>query len=280
MQLVYLYAVKFLQWPITLFGLLALVVLLLNSLLAHAGQNIKVYVYHNQPPFVLQNGDQIQAGLSVTLVEQLNLLYWPEYLFKPEIRPRMRLNHELQPWIDAQCPNSQTKCDDNWIVLWVTPQWGWGADAESRYLWVDFFQDHDYLISAQQKPIDVWSAENMQGKIFASLRGHVYPPEINQFFDSGVMLRADSDNELTLLQRIHRGRADLSLMQLSTLNYLFQHNHELSLIKNELHIANEPLKSFMLQAMIPAGRQDLKDALEQLKSQQTWIASLKEFGIQ
>ena len=93
-----------------------------------AVEDVSLYFYHQQPPFELDVPVPGQ-GLSYQFSDLLNQHLADEYLFAVQAMPRQRLNWLLRGWIAGDCPG-QSGCDDAWVVLWVTPYWGWGSAAQ------------------------------------------------------------------------------------------------------------------------------------------------------
>lgn len=242
-------------------------------------ESIKLYLYHQQPPFVIGE-PRDQRGLMFDLSELLNRHALPDTRFEPALRPRSRLNRELAPWISGECPGSASSCENNWMVFWVTPAWGWGAQAEQRFLWVDLFQDQDLIISGASRPIEYQGTSSLLGHSFAAMRGNYYPQGVEELMQQGRIARLDGNSQRSVLLRVARARADVGLMQRSAFDYYLAQDAELSSLRDQLYIARQPFEAFTLQVMIPADRPDLQQFLQEQKSTAAWREVFAHYGIQ
>jgi polar amino acid transport system substrate-binding protein len=260
--------------------MLRIVLLLLAALVAPqaVAETIKLYMYHQQPPFIL-GAEAEQRGLIYELSQLLERHAASATRFVPMIRPRSRLNLELQPWISNACPGATT-CANNWMVFWVTPAWGWGPDAERRFLWVDLFADEDLIISRTNLKLDYQQPSSLIGYRFAALRGHFYPQGLEELMEQGKIIRLDGDSRVAVLFRVQQGRADVTLMQRSTLDYYLAQDAQVWRIREQLQVASKSFKSFTLQVMIPRDRPDLQQLLEQLKATQAWRELFLKYGLE
>jgi polar amino acid transport system substrate-binding protein len=241
------------------------------------GEHVRLYLYHLQPPFVLGDGTE-RRGLVFELGELLNRHAPPDLRFEVALRPRQRLNIELAPWIDSRCPGDPEGCDASWMVFWVTPAWGWGAEAERRFLWVDLFQDQDLIVS--RHPLDYRGPESLRGLSFAAMRGHFYPRGLEELMRRGEVQRLDGDSWRSALLRVDKGRADVTLIQRSSFDYYLDHDEEVQRIGRQLHVATRPFDSFTLQAMLPSERADLQNFLLWLKADPAWRRTFARYGLE
>lgn len=260
--------------------MLRTVLLLLTALVAPqaVAETIKLYMYHQQPPYILGSEGE-RRGLIYEVSELLERHAASGLRFAPVIRPRSRLNLELQPWISQACPGAAA-CASNWMVFWVTPAWGWGPEAERRFLWVELFVDQDLIISRANLEFDYQEPASLVGYRFAALRGHFYPQGVEALMAQGNVQRLDGDSRVALLFRVQQGRADVTLMQRSTLDYYLAQDAQVRAIQSQLRVAPKPFKSFTLQVMIPPDRDDLRQLLEQLKTTPAWRALFLKYGLE
>lgn len=260
--------------------MLRIVLLLLAASLAPQAiaETIKLYMYHQQPPFTL-GAETDRRGLIFEVAQLLERHVRSGTRFVPMLRPRSRLNLELQPWTSNACPGAAA-CANNWMVFWVTPAWGWGPEAERRFLWVELFADQDLIISRASLELDYQEPASLIGYRFAALRGHFYPQGVEELMQQGQIVRLDGDNRVAVLFRVQQGRADVTLMQRSTLDYYLAHDGQVRRIQPQLRVAAKPFKSFTLQVMIPRDRPDLQRLLEQLKTTQAWRELFRKYGLE
>jgi len=59
-------------------------------------------------------------------------------------------------------------------MLWTNARWGWGVNAEERYLWLSLFSDHDSIVSRVDSHIDFFNVQALSGLRFGGLAGHKY----------------------------------------------------------------------------------------------------------
>jgi polar amino acid transport system substrate-binding protein len=240
---------------------------------------INLYAYHLQPPFVLSM--EQRTGLMFEVAELLSRQVNAVHSFDVRVLPRARLNKTLAGWIDDHCAVAgATECDDNWILLWVIPAWGWGEDAEQRYLWVDLFKDEDLVVSTQQRKVAYRNANSLIGQRFAALRGHRYPQGVEELMQQGKINREDGNDVRASLMRIHSQRAEVTVIRRLAFNYYLQNDQQLKPIAADFYVAPQPFNQFTLQAMIPLTRPDLRDMLERAKADPAWGALFARYGIQ
>ena len=265
-----------------LWRLLMITLLLCGGAPAAWGQTVQLLFYHREPPFMLAADESKRAGLSFDLAALLNRQETESpRRFTATPLPRRRLGAELAPWIRHRCPVEQKSgsCDSNWILLWVTPQWGWGDEPEQHFLWVDLFRDEDLIISRAQHPVDYREPGDLIGLRFAAVRGHHLPADIEALMRSGKITRDDGNYERSLLQRLALNHADVTLLQRSSLNYLLNFDPEFVGLRGRFHVAQRPLQGFMLQAMIPANRPDLQALLLEVRQSKDWSVLMERYGI-
>lgn len=237
-------------------------------------KEIKAYFYHNQPPFAFKKGDP-QVGLSEELVRLINSK--TTLKLKKSLRPRARLNKELENWIQLKC-NLAIPCDSDWIVMWVTPKWGWGEKAESRYLWINLFKDEDYIISNENRKIETINEKEVGGMVYAGILGHKAESSIEVLLKAEKIKREDGTNDLALIRRISDGRAGFTVLQKSTIDNIFN-REEVKILKNKVYISKEPLNSFVLQVMIPLHRTDIYQEIQKVVNSVEFTNLLKSYGI-
>lgn len=241
---------------------------------------ISVYMYHEQAPFVLGK-EKEKKGLIFEAIELFNKE--SKFPFELTLRPRARLNIEIKNWIENKCPTKIPSpsiiCNNNWIVFGVSPQWGWGEKATSRYLWGDLFTDQDLIITSSKSNLEYTGPLSMKGKVFASVTGRHCPPKLCQELESGQIKREDGLNSDGIVARVFYQRADFALMQKSHLDYLFKFDPEQKKYKDGIHISKMPLDTFMLKIMIPENRPDLYEFFEKFVKTSEWKKLLIKYGI-
>lgn len=255
-------------------GCLSLLIFLTAQALA--SPPVTLYVSHNQPPFVIDQDQQL--GLSYELAALLNRQQPETTRFHVQVYPRARLNQTLQPWISADCRQPGPDCPSDWVVLWMNPQWGFGTEAEQRYLQVPLFEDADLILSPAAAPVVYQSPASLRGLRFGGLRGHTYLG-IDELAGKGELQRLDSNTEEGQILRLLHDRVDAILLQQSTLHYYQAHSAPLREQLQQLYIAPVPFKRFRLYALIPEGRQDLQRLLETALKSPEWTALRQKYRL-
>lgn len=239
---------------------------------------VSLYTYHHQPPFVLEL--EQRKGLMFEVAELLNRHASAAQPSAVSVLPRARLNKTLAGWIDGSCVGAGAQaCDDNWMLLWVIPAWGWSEHAPQRFLWVDLFADEDLVISTQRNKVDYRTPDSLIGLRFAALRGHFYPLGVEALMRQGKILREDGNDVRSSLMRIHSRSLDVAFIRRWALDYYLKHDAQIAAIAADLYVAPQPFNQFILQAMIPATRPDLRDLLEQAKADPAWAELFARYGL-
>ena len=236
--------------------IIAFLLLLVTSVSVSAGGVVTVYTYHNHPPFITDEGQ----GLTYDLVDRLNAIGVDGMQFEVQVVPRSRLNMLLASWVSGEC--RETRCDDNWIVPWVNPKWGFGAEPQINFGWVRQLQDANEIISRSDAPVDYREPDSLTGKIFGGIRGHRYVG-IDDLVASGAISRIDGNNERNNLLKLLMGRIDTTLLPRSTVEYYTQHDEVIAPLGNELYIASKAHQQYWRHLMFPAARGDLRRLLQQ-----------------
>ncbi len=110
-----------------------------SALAIEAKLLVPVYVYHQQPPYIIQFGKQ--TGLYFDFVERLNTLS-ESYHFEVIFIPRKRVERML----------GSNSLDG--ILLGVNPKW-FKDNNETKYLWsTAAFNDRDEVVSLKNKSIE------------------------------------------------------------------------------------------------------------------------------
>lgn len=246
-------------------------------------QKIKAYLYHMHPPFVEEplHHTNMQKGLAVDFVHLLNQHKLnTSYVFELSPRPRERLNHELAPWVSGRCDKNSTPCDSNWVVLFVTPQWGWGKNAEQRFRWIALFEDADLIISNINNHVHFDGFHSFKGKVFGTMLGHKYPAELEKMFQLGLVQRDDATQMSVVINRIMHNRVDVAMIQQSHLHYRMRHGDEAFNINSNIYISKPPFKSFTVQVMLPPSQSSmLEELIKSVAASKEWAERLCYYGI-
>lgn len=232
-----------------------LTIVLLAPGLLFAQESLTIYSYHNHPPFV--TGDQ--EGLTFDLAKELNARTGNQYDIKVEIIPRSRINLMLSEWLAGNCPGPG--CDEQWIIPWVNPKWGFGKSPQEVFHWVRQMRDANVIVSMKDEPVDYSAPNSLSGLRFGGMRGHHYVG-IDDLIKTGAVTRIDGDNERNNLLKLVLGRIDATLLPRSTVDYYFQKDEILMPRKNDFYVANKEHQSYWRHMMFSRGRTDLLAILE------------------
>lgn len=237
---------------------------------------VKLFLYHHQPPFITGDLNYPDSGLIFDLAMLLRQQRGAPQV-SVEIRPRPRLNWELRKWLSGDCPHKEHRCDSDWMLFGVIPEWGWQTEREQTFNWVTLFNDADLIVSSQQKPVQYDRPSTLRGLVFAGLRGHQYPGVLGEMIQKHQLTRDDGSSNLAVLQRVAKGRADVTLVRRSTLNYLISNSS--NGLTDKLYISEPAYNRFTLKVMLPGNRPDLREWLIATLNTESWQQRLKKYGI-
>ncbi|PJG58773.1 substrate-binding periplasmic protein [Aeromonas cavernicola] len=167
-----------------------------------SAQTLRLYDYHQHPPF---NTDD-NTGLSHDLVAYLNE--------KLQGEPRLEL------WLVNRARLAQEMADPvfNGMVAWVNPAWV-GDPAGERFLWSrPIMHDTNELLSGLATPITYHGPESLKGKSFGGIEGYRYQG-IDEAVAQGTLVRHDAKKVKTNLNLLMRGRIDATSVNGSALGF-------------------------------------------------------------
>jgi len=237
--------------------LLSILGISVNIAAADTPEKIMLYSYHNHPPFVTDKN----AGLTYDLADKLNTLSAGRYYFEVKIVPRSRLNHFISNWISGECPASQ--CDNNWLVPWVNPKWGFSKTDASNYLWHPLFTDSNVVVSNTSSDFEYKGPESLKGKVLAGMRGHRYVG-IDELVDSGEIIRIDGNRERDNLLKVLKNRVTATLLPQSTMQYLLKNDSVIHKQNNQLKISKQEHQQYKRFIMLPSGREKILTLVQKI----------------
>ena len=235
--------------------LLSLFSISLNTAAAGTPEKIMLYSYHNHPPFVTAKNQ----GLTYDLAEQLNTLAAGRYNFEVKIVPRSRLNYFISGWINGKCPNIE--CDNNWLVPWVNPKWGFSTTNANNYLWHPLFIDSNVIVSNTSNHFEYTGPESLKGGVLAGMRGHSYVG-IDELVNSGEVTRIDGNRERDNLLKVLKNRVTATLLPRSTMQYFLKEDSEIKKQKNQLKVSKKVHQQYQRFIMLPSGREKVLSLLQ------------------
>ncbi|EQC49622.1 ABC transporter, substrate-binding protein, family 3 [Bacteriovorax sp. BSW11_IV] len=176
--------------PLTLFFITLFY--LINNAIA---QQIPVYIYQDKPPFIINSKKQI--GLAYDFVSILN--EYSKTKYELQLLPRTRIN------------KIKSK-----IMLFTNEVWLNDENKESFLYSSPIAEDQNLYISNKKRPIDIKKDRNLKIAVIAA---NVYV-----VFKESSHQRIDVLKEEQVFDMVDRGRVDVGVISLSTLNYLLKKN--------------------------------------------------------
>jgi len=212
---------------------------------------VPVYVYHQQPPYIINFSEQ--KGLYFDFVSRLNSLS-ERFLFEVTLIPRKRAERMLENQIMEG------------ILLGVNPKW-FKDKAETKYLWTDeVFTDRDEVVSLKANAIEFNGANSLTDLVVGGVRGFYYYG-INELVAAKKAKRIDTVSEPDLFTMMLKERVDVTIISKLTYNYMINNNgwqnqFYLSVIPHDIYqrrmlVPRNMSETFMpLQALILKIQQD------------------------
>ena len=224
------------------------------------GETIRLYDYHQHPPF----NTGVDAGLSRELVKYLNEKLGGEPRIELWLVNRARLALEMaDPDFDG-------------LVVWVNPAWV-GDPHRERYLWTfPVMRDTNELISSIDKPITYRGPDSLKGLVFGGVEGYRYQG-IDEAAAGGELVRHDAKKVKINLDLLVRGRIDVTLVPGSALAF-FTH---VPAYEGKLFVSPFPQSSYTRHILVPRSRADLharlNDIAEQMDRDPRWHQILESY---
>lgn len=224
------------------------------------GETIRLYDYHQHPPF--NTGGE--AGLSHELVKYLNEKLGGEPRIELWLVNRARLALEM------------SDPDFDGLVVWVNPAWV-GDPQRERYLWTfPVMRDTNELISSIDKQITYRGPDSLKGLVFGGVEGYRYQG-IDEAAAGGELVRHDAKKVKINLDLLVRGRIDVTLVPGSALAF-FTH---VPAYEGKLFVSPFPQSSYTRHILVPRSRADLharlNDIAEQMDRDPRWHQILESY---
>ena len=224
------------------------------------GETIRLYDYHQHPPF----NTGVDAGLSRELVKYLNEKLGGEPRIELWLVNRARLALEM------------SDPDFDGLVVWVNPAWV-GDPQRERYLWTfPVMRDTNELISSIDKPITYRGPDSLKGLVFGGVEGYRYQG-IDEAAAGGELVRHDAKKVKINLDLLVRGRIDVTLVPGSALAF-FTH---VPAYEGKLFVSPFPQSSYTRHILVPKSRPELhatlNDIAEQMDRDPRWHKVLESY---
>lgn len=209
-----------------------------------------------------------RRGLARALVDRLNDKLAPRYYLSLHQIPRIRLDLSELSKGSAFAG----------AVLFLHPRFVNDA-ARTRFLWSKpLFTDCNLVISSKEAPLDYQGPASLEGRRFGGVRGYRYST-VDALASAGKLVREDSQDELSGLQKVARGRLDLTVVPYTIYSYAVA-EHALAPM---LHVAPRPLQCFTRHILVgrahPALLSALDQAIDALAGDPAWQATLASFHL-
>lgn len=233
------------------------------SILADGPIHIKLYTYHFMPPFIIQSDTGV-AGATNELVDILNEQAAGGFLFKLTELPRPRLNQELGNYIRGECATQ--KCEDNWVLPWVNPSWGFTPEGQTPYALFEQFDDANSVYSHIDSPFEYEGVDSAAGKSFVGIRGHRYV-DLDESVKTGAVDRVDANTDLEVLSMLLARRVEFALLPKSGYQYLKETHPVIKKQYANLHVSKTPHQAYTRFLMVPSTNTGLAEFLQRPQTQ-------------
>jgi len=222
---------------------------------------INVYVYHMQPPLVINLEDE--TGLYFEFARYLNK-QTERYHFEVVFLPRKRLDRML----------AENRLSG--VVLGVNPTW-FKDKALTKYLWTGaFMHDRDEIISLSSNPFQYNKPASLKGMVIGGVRGFYYYG-INELVSAGKADRVDTVKELDLFSMLLKERVDVAIIGRSAYGYMMKEKkwHDV------FYLSTKPHDSFERRILVTKDRsalhRQLSEIVEKLPNDKLWQQSLLKY---
>ncbi|SPH19290.1 hypothetical protein ASD8599_00014 [Ascidiaceihabitans donghaensis] len=226
------------------------------SIKAAQAETVRVWVYHNFPPFVIDV--DTQSGLSYDFARELTVRSDGQHDFVVEVLPRARLNRQMADGAEG-------------IVFWANPVW-FGDKEETKYLWSSkITSDSSVVMSRVDDPIEYTGPQSLLGMELVGIEGHRYIG-VDELVQEGLMTRKDLHAESSAVQFISTGRGRVAILARSAADYF---TRKLALT-DMIHFASTPHSSYTRHVLVPkadfALRGYIDQVLDELNKSPIWRA--------
>ncbi len=231
---------------------------LVSSQVRASAETVTVWVYHNFPPFVID--EDARTGMSFDLAEMLTRRSGGRYQFDVVVLPRQRLNDQLA----FGAPG---------IVLWANPLWFGDADRVN-YRWSNpLLNDSNDVISPRTDPFTYAGPTSLDGSMLVGVKGHRYP-DVDHLVTAGRVERMDVSSEAALVQFIASGRGNIGIVAHSAAVYYVQSYG----LKDQVHFAPAPHSTYQRFILVQPKLTDvhafIQETLPMIAQSEDWRALL------
>ncbi|OIQ20665.1 MAG: hypothetical protein BM556_01635 [Bacteriovorax sp. MedPE-SWde] len=227
----------------------------------HTKENkpVKVYVYHDFAPFVIEEGAELNLS---------------EQFFQKLEAKLAHKNLELVRSTKVKVIDSLLK-GDQVMILWVNPKWFYKYRnhliSSSPILW-----DSDYLLSRKNSPVEFNGGESLYGLTQCSVAGHIYK-SIDPYLKSGKVKIIERPEMKSCVDAVSKGKADYVVIEKSAWLNMFTPNTKknFSLSKNYIDgFSRGMLLSKDLKDLLP----EVNELIDSLPESTDWKNKMQRIG--
>lgn len=217
-----------------------------NVVAGAAKSLVPVYVYHLQPPLIINLASK--RGIYFEFVKRLNLLS-DKYEFEVVSIPRKRVERML----DTHSMHG--------ILLGVNPKW-FKDKQEKKHLWTaKILSGRDEVVSLKAAAHEFEGASSLTDKVIGGVRGFYYYG-INELILAKQAKRVDTVSEPDLLSMLLKQRVEVAIIGKLTFEYMIKQNSW----QDKFYLSNKPHDTFERKILIPRTMADVHQHLQQLNS--------------
>lgn len=233
-----------------------------------AKEIVKVYTYHEKPPYFIHSVDKTdskQSGIYYDFIDYLNSQQ-RNLSFELHFLPRVRLESQL----------NADKLDG--IIIGVNPLW-FADKNRSKYLWTTaIMNDQDVFLVNSDSNITSSHTEDFIGLTLALARGSYYKG-ISELIEQGEIQLAATNSAQQNLEMLSYNRADATIMSQLTVNYFLNKTYS----KKDFRVLATPHDKFERMILIPKNKAviypELSKIVQRAQFDNLWQGQLEKWRI-
>ncbi|SFM81514.1 substrate-binding periplasmic protein [Rugamonas rubra] len=232
---------------------------------AVAVETLPAYNSYQAVPFVVEGG-----GLGADLVAYLNEKLKGKYAFQITNLSRDKLNQTLDK--DAAFKG---------IVLFLNPLFVDDKDKKKYHWTPGLMNDANAVVSLNSKKIEYVDTDSLKGLKFAGVLGNKYAGFEDRFGKD--IQRENANEELSNLRKVASGKADVTIMPMSTYRYLLKQLGEQSPVRTTLYLSSKPHARFERYIFSASGDTALAGELDAvvgaMRADPAWKRVAAKYGL-
>ncbi len=233
----------------------------MNPLRLQAVENIYIYSYYKDPPYLLAN----RNGLLNDFTNSLNRLAAGKFHFLFVPANKLRIDLILKNQEEA-------------IIPFVNPFWV-GDSNMSKFHWSKpLLHDQNILISNKSKKIEVEKLSLLKKASLAGIYGHRYKV-LGEFISKENLIRKDYSQFLQCLKLVSNKKMDMTVIPESIYKQLIQQVE----LRDELYQARDPLFVFdrriLMTKSLTNHYKDVMGLIHQLSNDQMWKKTILKYRL-